>query len=192
MKLLALLRNKICPFGKQADAGGISRCFSCRGFRLTEQSERRYDQRRQGVSSPAWAADGPRTRCTLWKHNSEVTDIEKHTHTHTPECQYTTKSSHMCPDQCLTRPHTTTIHCRMWIAYWEKVNKHVWVGSRFNAANKVMDPLREAKCSPLDLGSAPHKVMILNGVIIWDHILTGVMHCDEMYICSAELLIKSV
>lgn len=80
MKLLALLRNKICPFGKQA--GGISRCFSCRGFRQTEQSERRYDQRRQGVSSPAWAADGPRTRCTLWKHNSEVTDIEKHTHTH--------------------------------------------------------------------------------------------------------------
>lgn len=157
-----MLHNKILPFGRQARGhwwDNFAADFPSVWFRQMKRSRRGwYHRRRQGVIGQARAADRQRTRCTLWKHNVEVTDIEKHTSLRV--------SLGIHPATCVQisswHVHTPALTERRLINVCEWVRKCQNVpvdrahrcNLKFNAANKVMKPFRETKCSPLDLGTS--------------------------------------
>lgn len=128
MQLLALLRNEIWPFGKQAGAGGIIRCCCCfcRPVSSNAQSERRYDQRHRGVFfrqpeqqmdiEPGARYENTTLRWLTLKNTHTWMSIYDYIQPHVPWSALDTS--------------TQQFQFHIWIPYREKAHKHVCVGAQ--------------------------------------------------------------
>lgn len=151
MQLLALLHNKICPFGKQAGAGGIFRfsAYAAAGGQFRQW----YGVRGDAISTiEVFFARLSNRRTSNQVHITKTQQWgDWHWKTHILECQYTTKIQPHVPWSVLD---TSTHYCSA-LSHMDPSQKkkfrNIWVGAQVNKCSLHTDkkfPVLHSTCKP--------------------------------------------